>query len=280
MPSVEILGSGRIDERESAFPQAVQLPNGDILCSFNVGGGAFVTGGSDWARSTDGGETWMIEGTILPGTADASNALKLSLSPDGKTIYAYGSRHYRKQGEEFGEGRNEPIFCRSIDGGHTWSAPRVIPMPVDCALEISHGILPLASGRLLAPSATLPSKDRFGEQVLVAISDDGGETWPSHAVAFEDSNKEVGYFEQKLAEIAPGRVMGTCWTVTLAEVDDRENSFAISNDNGSTWGEVHSTGISGQTMTPGPAGRRPAAGALQPTLWRPGNRDEPGDVHR
>ena len=44
MPSIEILDSGRIDERESAFPQAVQLPNGDILCSFNVGGGAHVTG--------------------------------------------------------------------------------------------------------------------------------------------------------------------------------------------------------------------------------------------
>ena len=34
MPSIEIIDSGRIDERESAFPQAVQLPNGDILCSF------------------------------------------------------------------------------------------------------------------------------------------------------------------------------------------------------------------------------------------------------
>ena len=45
MPSVEILGTGRLDERGSAFPQAVELPNGDILCSFNVGGGHFVTGG-------------------------------------------------------------------------------------------------------------------------------------------------------------------------------------------------------------------------------------------
>ena len=67
MPSIEILDSGRIDERESAFPQAVQLPNGDILCSFNVGSGAHVTGGTDWARSTDGGRTWNVEGTILLG---------------------------------------------------------------------------------------------------------------------------------------------------------------------------------------------------------------------
>ena len=42
MPSIQILNTGRLDERESAFPQAVQLPNGDILCSFGVGGAVFV----------------------------------------------------------------------------------------------------------------------------------------------------------------------------------------------------------------------------------------------
>lgn len=46
MPSLQILNTGRLDERESAFPQAVQLPDGDILCSFGVGGGQFVHGGT------------------------------------------------------------------------------------------------------------------------------------------------------------------------------------------------------------------------------------------
>ena len=235
------------------FPQAVQLPNGDILCSFNVGGGAFVTGGSDWARSTDGGETWTVEGTILPGTDEATYALKLSLSPDGKTIYAYGARSFRRPGEKFGEGSNEPVFCRSTDRGHTWSPPQTIPMLGHRTLEISHGILPLASGRLLAPAATLP-RDRFGEQVLVAISDDGGETWPSHAIVAENPDGNLGYFEQKLSEFAPGRVIATCWTVTLGGMKDRENSFTISNDDGSTWSEPSWTGIRGQTMSALPLG--------------------------
>ena len=68
MPTIDILESGRIDDRDSAFPQAVQLPDGDILCSFSVGGGAHATGGSDWARSRDGGETWTLEGNLAPGT--------------------------------------------------------------------------------------------------------------------------------------------------------------------------------------------------------------------
>ena len=72
MPSLQILATGRLDERESAFPQAVQLPNGDILCSFGVEGGQFVHGGTDWVRSTDGGMTWKLDGTLLPKTTEAT----------------------------------------------------------------------------------------------------------------------------------------------------------------------------------------------------------------
>ena len=74
MSVLKILGTGRIDERESAFPQAVQLPNGDVLCSFSVGGGQYVHGGSDWARSTDGGQTWKIEGQLLAPSDDPPSA--------------------------------------------------------------------------------------------------------------------------------------------------------------------------------------------------------------
>ena len=255
MPSIEILGSDRIDERDSAFPQAVQLPNGDILCSFSVGGGAHVTGGTDWVRSTDGGESWTLEGTILPPdpTAGRANFLKLSLSPDGQTVYAYGSWIANNIDKQFGKRPAGAILCRSVDDGKTWSVPVEIPMPVDCPLEISHGLLPLQSGRLLAPAATLPGKDRLGEQVLVAISDDDGQSW-SHRVVFEDPDRRCGYFEQKLAEIAPDRVMATAWTVTLGDYADQYDSFAISNDGGLTWGPARSTGIEGQTMTPIPLG--------------------------
>ena len=38
MPAINIIGTGRMDARDSAFPQTVQLPDGDLLCSFNVGG--------------------------------------------------------------------------------------------------------------------------------------------------------------------------------------------------------------------------------------------------
>ena len=186
MPSIEVLGTGWVDQRDSAFPQAVQLPDGDLLCSFSVGGGPFVTGGSDWARSKDGGESWTLEGTLLAPTADppSAYALKLSLAADGRTVFAYGGHYFREGEVKFGEGTNEPVLLSSTDGGRTWSGPQIVPMGGHSRIEISHGVLALESGRLLAPAATLPAKDRLGEQVLASISDDGGQSWPRQAVVF------------------------------------------------------------------------------------------------
>jgi len=252
MPSIEILGTGRIDDRDSAFPQAVELSDGTLLCSFSVGGGPRAEGCTDLARSLDGGLNWEPAGTICPATTDpwSTNCLRISKAPDSDRLYAYGSRSTRPQGGRFGEGRNEGVICRSEDGGATWSGPRAVPMHEDCALEISYSAVALASCRLLAPAATLPVKGRLGETVVVAVSDDGGESWPSWSTVFRDPAGKLGYFEHKFTELAPDLVMAVCWTVTMADVADQPNSFCISQDGGSTWGPAQSTGIMGQTMAP------------------------------
>ena len=96
---------------------------------------------------------------LLPRTEDplTTNFLKLSLSPDGRTIYAYGARSYDAPGR--------PLRRRARDGGgglllhgrrpHAGRHRAIVPQPPG-GLEISHGILPLRSGRLLAPAATVP----------------------------------------------------------------------------------------------------------------------------
>jgi hypothetical protein len=254
---IEILGSGTIDDGDSAFPQVVELLDGDLLASYSNDGGQHVTGGTDWSRSTDGGATWRKEGTLLPIEGPArENFLKLTLSRDGSTIYAYGSRFTGEEDRGFSERPCEAIFCMSTDSGHTWSAPQVIPMPTD-RLEISHGILQTSSGRLLAPTATIHA-GKLGERVLLAVSDDGGRTWPRHAVAMQDPNAELGYFEQKIAELAPGRLVMAAWTVTFDDVSDRPNSYTISEDDGLTWTAPRSIGTRGQTISVVPLG--PEAG--------------------
>lgn len=256
MPSLKIIASGRIDESDSAFPQAVQLSNGDLLCSYSVGGGQYVRGGTDWSRSTDGGLTWRREGQLLAGSEDppSANALKLSLSADAKTVYAYGTRYWANQQDRFGERQGESVFCKSLDQGKTWTAPQTVPMP-DCPIEVSHSIRPLKSGRLLAPGALLAEKERLGEEVFVAISDDGGITWPSRSTVFRDPEGKLGFWEQKFIEVSPGKILATAWTVTLGEYQDQANSFCLSHDDGMTWGAHRSTGLRGQTMSALPLGQ-------------------------
>jgi sialidase-1 len=252
MPAIEILGSGRIDDRDSAFPSTVQLPNGDVLCSFSVGDGPNVGGGTDIARSTDNGQTWTVEGTILPATSSpaTSNSLKLSLSPDGATIYAYGARGYKDPDAPKPRDR---VICRSTDGGRTWSPPHIVPMPTEDMPGVSHGALPLPSGRLLAPAVLLPP-GRLGERNIASISDDDGDTWNDHAVVFEDPAKKKGFLEIKLAEVPSGPVVATAWTSSLEGGPDEPNSFALSYDDGATWSGPTSTGIMGQTMSAVPLG--------------------------
>ena len=258
MASIEVLDRGTIDDNDSTFPQAVELPDGDLLASYSNAGGLDVSGGTDASRSTDGGRTWQREGTILASTSDpvSTNLLRVSRSWDGGTVYAYGQRSYVSPTAVFGERRSEPIFVHSHDGGRTWSVPSRIPMPTDL-LEISHGILALPSGRLLAPAATI-EPDHVGEQVLVAISDDSGATWRRQIVAMEDAGSSNGFLEQKIARLPDGRLIASAWTVDKTDITDRPNSYAVSADDGLSWTRPRSIGTSGQTLSIVPLG--PAAG--------------------
>ena len=252
---MRITPSVLVDDRDCAFAKAVQLADGRILCSYGVGGGPEVWGGSEWSCSSDGGRTWRREGAILArrteGDTVVSNALKLSRSPDGATLCAYGSRFYRSGDARFGSGRDEAVLCRSEDGGATWAAPQVLPFGVAHPLEVSDAALVLPDGRLLAPAGLLPAEDRLGERVVALLSDDGGRTWPRRTTVFEHPDHRHGYFEHKLCLLPDGAILAVCWTVSLdRELVDQPNHYALSRDRGETWTVPRSTGIRGQTMCP------------------------------
>ena len=249
---IEILHQAIIDTRDSAFAQAAQLPDGDLLCSFCVGGGSRATGGTELARSGDLGKTWQQAGVILPPSKQPwrSNHLKLSRDATTGNLYAYGGIFTGRPDGVFGEKMCTPTVCISQDDGQTWSPPQSVPTNNNCSHEVSHGILPLSSGRLLAPAATLPAKDRLGEAMIVAISDDHGKTWPRTATVMRDPAGKLGFFEHKLAELPDGRVLAISWTVEMDGIKDQPNHYAISDDGGLTWSPIRSTGVRGQTMTP------------------------------
>lgn len=253
MPKIEILGTGLIDRHDSAFPTLIRLDNGDLLAGFSVGGGPNATGGTDCARSTDNGDSWTWQSTILPPGKDphTTNSLRLSRTRQGAVI-AYGGQCYPEAAvKKFGhEVKREPVFCVSADGGLSWSPPRVIPAGVAGPFEVSNPVVVLVDGRWLAPAATLCDAKKLGERVVVFVSDDEGKTWPETITVMKDPNGINGYFEQKVTELEPGTLVAAAWTVRMGDYVDQEDHFALSFDGGHHWGHPKPTGIRGQTMTP------------------------------
>ncbi|MEV4669893.1 sialidase family protein [Microbacterium sp. LWO12-1.2] len=245
---MRIVERGTIDNADSAFAQTAVLEDGSLLSAFSDAGGQFATGGTSLSRSRDG-RTWSPRETLLGAVAHprTTNFLKASASTRTRTVFAYGARQQQPESVVFDDRRYDAVLCRSIDGGSTWSSPATVPFPTH-ALEISHGVLALRSGRLLAPAATI-EEGRLGERVLVAISDDDGLTWPRHATALVDPDGELGFLEQKLTQLNDGRILATAWAVSLADASDRSNHFAISDDEGETWSAPHSMEIFGQTLS-------------------------------
>jgi len=256
MHNIEITDTGHISRDDAAFPTLVKIDDNELICGYTAKGkGPDALGGTDWSRSSDGGKTWIHEGTILPRRANPVqvNSLRLSRMSDG-SIVAYGGRDQLEgagDSRSFGEDeKNEPVFCRSTDSGRTWSEASVIPTDLSLKYEISNPVVDPGDGTWLAPAATLPDSERLGERVVVFRSSDRGKTWPDYSTVFYDEKGEKGFFEQKIISLGEGRLLAVAWTVSLGDYGDLENHYALSDDYGRTWTESKPTGIKGQTLSP------------------------------
>ena len=171
--NIAVLESGHVTQDDAAYPSLVRLDDDSIICGYSCGGGSMATGGTDWARSVDGGATWTREGTILPRVESPvmTNTLRLSRTPGG-TVLAYGARrHDSAEAPRFGRDPSEPVICRSTDGGQSWSAPAVLPpdslrASAPRAYEITCPILALDDRRWLASAALLADPKYLAGRVV------------------------------------------------------------------------------------------------------------------
>ena len=254
--NVEVVDSGHVTRDDAAYPSLVALDDGSIICGYSCGGGSSATGGTDRARSTDGGSTWRREGTILGRTEHpvTTNSLRLSRTAGG-TLLAYGARRYDTAGTaRFGRDPSEPVLCRSSDGGRTWSTPAVVAGASAGsrarAYEVACPVVALDERRWLAVAGLLPEAGHLGARVVAFLSTDAGQTWPHSPTVFHDPDGRRCFFETKVTPLGGGRLLAVAWTVTAGDYRDLDNQYALSRDGGRTWTRPVSTGIRGQTMTP------------------------------
>jgi len=253
----------QLRSRQAYYPTIVSLNSGELLASFQVGEASeSVDGHNEIARSSDGGRSWNLEPCIWDGTKDLpphSYSLRLSRTVNG-VLLCYGGRWNRSDPnlpianpDTSGMLSNELVFFMSPDQGHTWKGPTVVRPSIPGPFEIGRGIIPLSSGRWLAPFSTWKDwngRNISGPKAIVACSSDGGSTWPELYEVAAHPDRLMGYWEQRIIELEDDHLLAVFWVHDYERDEDLPNHYALSEDGGRTWSEPRSTGMWGQTNSP------------------------------
>ncbi len=249
--------------RQATFPSLVLLPSGEMLAAFGIGSGFESTDNhTEYARSSDGGRTWQLAGSIFADQSERPTSSNVRIGHiTGDELVAFGARWDRSRRDEgltneatLGFVETELILLRSSDAGRTWLGPvRIEPPLVGPAFEICSPIIALRDGRWLAPTSTWKGwngENPTGMKAIALVSHDSGQTWPEYIDVMNGSAEHVIYWEQKLIDLGDGRLLAVCWTHDLTNGTDRPVHYALSVDYGRSFGPPRSTGLQGQTTTP------------------------------
>ena len=268
MPEIHVLATGivhrnpkpHLRSQHAYFPTVVDLGRGEMLAAFDLGT-AFeaVDCHTEVARSKDGGGTWSLEGPLAPGSPRPgfSETYRIANVGDGELV-AMGAQFRRDDPEmgltnpeNMGFVRTDLVLFRSTDKGRTWRGPETVTPPlVGPSFEVCAPILPLENGRWLFPTSTWPGWDGDcpnGMKAIALVSRDRGKTWPEHVDVMDGTGEDVIYWEQSIARMPGRRMIAVAWAHERANDADRPNAYAVSTDEGRTFGPPQSTGLSGQT---------------------------------
>jgi hypothetical protein len=251
-------GKPRTASAVAAGPRCVRTESGDLLCSFMVqsalGVNNFVV---MLARSRDGGITWQDHRSLWPHLASTQSLFgSISRAPSGD-LFIYGiTIPIDQAGETFwseatqGMKQNSLFWARSGDEGRTWTEPKSFSLPYPGSAEAPGPMCITRDGVWLvcyAPYNTFNPNDKVErDRIVVLRSEDQGSIWTAQPMIRFDQ-PESGGAEAWIIELADGRLLGTCWNVSLAGNGQLPNPYALSLDGGRTWLPTHSTGILGQS---------------------------------
>jgi sialidase-1 len=272
MSTIRNLGTGiiyrnpisHVHSVHAYFPSVVVMDNGEMLASL-VLGEAFESPNchAHIVRSTDGGESWQLEGRISADVPDrlTSDACRITAFPGGE-VAAFMIRADRTEHpdegltshETLGFVPTELLLLRSGDYGRTWGEPQPLHPPlVGPSFEMCCPITPLRDGRWILPTSTWHDWEGNcpnGLQMLAMVSEDRGASWPAYWTVMRDPDQHIIYWESKVIELPDGRLLAAAWAYDKDAAKDLPNQYALSADGGKTWSAPRSTGLIGQTLTP------------------------------
>ncbi len=165
------------DYARATDPWVSFAPSGvAYLTSLSFTGGSFAAGSSNAmlvSRSLDGGQNWSAPITLIRDGATAFNDKQTLTADPGDARYAYVVWD-RLVGDQAGPA----MFARTVDGGATWQAARVIHDPGSSAQTIGNQIVVLPGGELVNVFTQIDNTaSGLAASVRAMRSVNRGDTW-------------------------------------------------------------------------------------------------------
>ncbi|TWT74189.1 sialidase family protein [Allorhodopirellula solitaria] len=255
------------EDRYHGWPTLCRRANGELLVVCSGGRESHICpfGRVDLIRSSDEGESWSYERTILDGPIDDRDAGILETDRGTLLVTTFTSLAYEPQlrkaiataatdkpsmsppqfakwqaaRRRIPEGQHsQHLGCwmlRSEDGGLHWSAAYRVP------LNSPHGPIQLSDGSLFYAGVALWQP---GRAVGTTRSEDDGRTWSAlKKLPVREGDDPMQYHELHAVEAADGRLIVQIRNHNSANA--RETLQTHSSDGGETWATPYSIGVWG-----------------------------------
>jgi len=246
------------------YPDILQLSELELICVYwRTPDTQSADGRMMQLRSTDAGKTWNDEGLVYDLSGDdrlysyrANNLARLS----DATILISTTRWDRSDPdkpyynpETDGYLPCDIILFRSIDLGHTWSPPQVVPLPDGVIGNFTGRVVELPDKSLVLSFETwklyddpLPAPMR----AMALFSRDWGKTWGEMTTVANGLDEGIYYSDQRITALDESRLYSIFWTNNFKQNKDLPLHAVYSEDAGKTWSKPESTEIPGQVVCP------------------------------
>ena len=239
----QIVVSGRSAGGYAAFPDLCRTKTGDLLCVFYSGYGHVSKPNAEWpkagrvmaVRSTDQGRSWS-EPFVVADTVHDDRDPHIAALRDGTLLCNWFVTAHPDHPLE-SQKPHAVYLARSVDDGKTWSVPAEVKIDSEDWFACSAPVRELPDGSLILGLYTENAK---ANRICGATikSADGGRTWGNLALIGEKAGLHLDA-ETDVIRLKDGKLLAALRS------SKTDLHFAMSTDDGKSWGSVYSSGFKG-----------------------------------
>ncbi len=242
-----------------AFPLSSKMDNNQVVTVYKSG---ITKHSADsillFQCSEDGGISWSAPKNVFDGTGLTPRQTVVTggigVNAEGIWVASIGivegldDDTYMFTPEARRKLKRRVLILRSSDRGETWPEREEYTAEGSPGIGIVSPPFCLPSGELALPLERPASDGTHG--TAIAFSSDGGRTFSEPVTVAADPSGSLNYTDGRFLVLKNGNILCTLWTF----IEDTEETISIhtvlSKDQGRTWSEPVSTGLTGQVTSP------------------------------